>query len=297
MKSIGITGVTGFIGQEVARQAAAAGFEVTGFSRSAGRSVGKSVVSQWRKFSFSEPIDASGLDAVVHLAGESILGYWTAKKKSQIRESRISGTRRVVEGIAATADRPIVLVSGSAIGYYGDTGDREVTESSPAGRGFLAEVAQAWEAEALLAASARVVLLRTGFVLGRGAGAMRLIGPVFRAGLGGNLGNGKQWMSPVHVEDVAGMVLHAIQSQALSGPLNAVIPTPVRNSEFTREAGRAAGRPAILPAPAFAIRGVLGELSQLLLESQRVIPAVADQSGYAFRFKDLRTALTDVFLR
>lgn len=295
MKNIGITGATGFIGQEVARQAAASGFEVTGFSRSAGRSAGKSIISQWRRFSFSEPIDASGLDAVVHLAGESILGCWTAKKKNQIRESRISGTRSVVGGIAATADRPITLISGSAIGYYGDTGDLEVTESSPAGRGFLAEVAQAWEAEALKAMSARVVLLRTGFVLGRGAGAMRLIAPVFRAGLGGKLGNGKQWMSPLHVEDVAGMVLHAIRSDSVSGPLNAVMPTPIRNADFTSEVGRAAGRPTILPAPAFAIRAVLGELSQLLLESQRVIPAVAEESGYAYRFADLRAALADVF--
>jgi len=295
MKKIGITGVSGFIGQEVARQAVASGFEVIGFSRSPGPRGSRSNVSEWRMFSLSERMDTSGLDAVVHLAGESILGCWTAKKKIQIRASRVLGTRRVADGIASTADRPIVLIAGSAIGYYGNTGDREVTESSPAGNGFLAEVAQAWEAEALKAVSSRVVLLRTGFVIGRGDGAMRLIKPVFRAGLGGNLGNGKQWMSPVHVQDVAGIVLHAIQSQSLSGPINAVMPRPIRNEEFTRDVGRAAGRPAILPAPAFAIRLVLGELSQLLLESQRVIPAVAERSGYKFRFPELPTALADVF--
>lgn len=295
MKKIGITGATGFIGREVARQAAASGMEITGFSRSIARGGRDPSISQWREFSLTTPMDVSGLDAVVHLAGESILGCWTAKKKSMIRESRVLGTRCVVDGIAKSADRPMVLVSGSAIGYYGDTGDREASESSLAGTGFLAEVAQAWESEALAAHASRVVLLRTGFVLGRGEGAMRLIAPVFKAGLGGNLGTGKQWMSAIHVQDVAGMVLHAIQSNDLSGPMNAVMPRAIRNEEFTRAVGHAARRPTVLPAPAFAIRMALGELSHLLLDSQRVVPAVAERTNYPFRFENLSDALSDVF--
>jgi uncharacterized protein (TIGR01777 family) len=207
----------------------------------------------------------------------------------------VLGTRRLVEVLNTAPDAPRVFVCGSAIGYYGDTGERAVTESSPAGEGFLAEVAQAWEHEAAQAGRARVALIRTGFVLGRDGGAMKLIRPVFRAGLGGPLGNGRQWMSCIHVEDVAGLILHAIEHADVSGPLNAVQPEPVRNADFTRVLAHAAHRPAIFPAPALALKLALGELSHLLLDSQRVLPEATLASGYRFRFPTLAAAAADVF--
>lgn len=272
---IGITGARGFIGQTLARFARERGHDIVGFSRrpQAGE----------RAFSTTSPPDVSGLDALVHLAGESILGLWTAEKKRRIRESRVEGTRRVVEALHAAPDGPRVFVSGSAIGFYGDTGETTVDEASPAGAGFLAEVAVAWEAEAVRATNARTILLRTGFVLGRDGGAMRLIAPVFKLGGGGPLGNGRQWMSCVHVDDVAGIILHAIETASVHGPLNAVIPEPVRNADFTRAVARAVRRPAFFPAPAFAIKAALGDLSHLLLDSQRVVPTATLASGYAFR--------------
>ena len=294
---IGITGATGFIGSELTRQALAAGHDVVCFSRNGSPKNDPFPDADWRTFSMDVPIDASGLDAVVHLAGESILGRWTAAKKDRIRKSRIEGTRRVVEGIAAATPGPLVLVSGSAIGFYGDGGEREITEASSKGKGFLADVAADWEAEAVKAACARVVILRSGMVLGRGAGAMRLIAPVFKLGLGGKLGSGQQWMSAIHVSDVAGLVLHAIGNSSVSGPLNAVMPEPIRNAEFTRVVAASARRPAIFAVPAFVLRLVLGDLSHLVLDSQRVLPVRATESGYRYQFPDLAVAAADVFER
>jgi uncharacterized protein (TIGR01777 family) len=280
---IGITGARGFIGGHVARLARERGHEVVAFSRNPG--------PKDRRFSTDSVPDLSGLDAVVHLAGESLLGLWTPAKKRRIRGSRVEGTRRLVEALNADDAAPRIFVSGSAIGYYGDTGEREVAESSLAGEGFLAEVCVAWETEAARATKARTTFIRTGFVLGRDGGAMRLIAPVYRLGLGGPLGNGRQWMSCVHVEDVAGLILHAIEQEAVHGPLNAVLPAPLRNADFTRAVARAVHRPAILPAPAFALKIGLGELSHLLLDSQRVRPEATLASGYAFRHPTIEDAL------
>jgi uncharacterized protein (TIGR01777 family) len=289
---IGITGASGFIGAHVARLAREHGHEVIAFSRSGKPLAG---FSETRRFSLDAPADLSRLDAIVHLAGETIMGLWTPSKKRRILSSRIEGTRRIVEAINATADGPAIFVSGSAIGYYGNMGETEVTERSPAGSGFLAEVAARWETEAAGATNVRLVLLRTGFVLGRDGGAMKLIAPVFRAGLGGRLGSGRQWMSCIHVDDVAGIILHAIENAHVSGPLNAVMPDPVRNSDFTRALARAAHRPAIFPAPAFALKVGLGELSHLLLDSQHVRPAATVASGYTYRFPTLDAAAADCF--
>ncbi len=279
---IGITGARGFIGQHVSRLAREHGHEVIAFSRQPGPG--------GRRFSTTEPPDVSGLDAVVHLAGESILGLWTDAKKQRIRASRVDGTRQLVNALNATPDGPRILVAGSAIGFYGDTGERLVDETSPVGTGFLAEVAAAWEAEALRATSARTTLIRTGFVLGNDGGAMQLIAPVFRLGGGGPLGNGRQWMSCVHVDDVAGIILHALERDSVSGPLNAVLPDPVRNTDFTKAIARAVHRPAFFPAPAFAIKLALGELSHLLLDSQRVAPTATLSSGYLYRYPNMDAA-------
>ena len=267
--------------------ARARGWEVVPFSRTPRNAAA-------RKFVPGEPADVDGLDAVLHLAGESVLGLWTAKKRARIMDSRVLGTRSIVDGFARAKHPPRVLISGSAIGYYGDTGDREVDESSPPGAGFLADVCRAWEAEAEKVRDARVVLLRIGFVLGRGDGAMKLVLPVFRAGLGGRLGSGKQWMSCIHVDDVAGMALWAVGNESLRGPVNSVLPLPVTNSDFTRTLARAVHRPALFPAPSFVLRLVLGRMASMLLSSSRVRPAVAENSGYRYEFKDIAAALDQI---
>lgn len=281
---LGITGATGFIGRRATEMARARGWDVVPFSR-------QPRDAATRKFAPGEPADVDGLDAVLHLAGEPVLGFWTKSKRARIMDSRVLGTRSIVEGFARAKHRPRVLISGSATGYYGDTGDREVEESSPAGNGFLADVCRAWEGEALKLQDARVVLLRTGFVLGRDGGAMKLVLPVFKAGLGGRLGSGRQWMSCIHVDDVAGMALWAIENETVRGPLNAVMPHPVTNTDFTRTLAQAVHRPAVLPAPAFMLHLALGRMASMLLASSRVRPAVAESHGYHFTFAALPSAL------
>ena len=284
---LGITGATGFIGRHAARLAAARGWEVIPFSR-------QPRDERTRRFVPGEPADVEGLDAVLHLAGEPVVGRWTSDKRHRIMASRVLGTRSIVEGFARAAHPPRVLVSASGIGFYGDTGDREVDENSPAGSGFLAEVCRAWEAEAMRVRDARVVLLRIGLVLGREGGTMKRLLPVFRAGLGGRLASGRQWMSCIHVDDIAGLALWAIETQALRGPLNGVMPHPVTNADFTRIVARAVHRPAFLPAPAFVLRAVLGDMSSLLLDSSRVRPAVAENLGYRYDFSDVAEAVDEV---
>jgi uncharacterized protein (TIGR01777 family) len=286
---IGITGGTGFIGKVVRRAAEARGDGVVLFSRRGG--AGR------RAFSFTSPLDVSGCDGLVHLAGESIMGLWTHEKRRRILESRVQGTRRLVEGIAAATVKPRVLVSASAIGFYGDTGEGIVDEDSRAGTGFLSEVAQAWEAEAIKAEDlgVRVVRLRIGFVLGRDGGAMKLIKPVFRMGLGGRLGSGRQWMSCIEIADLAAMVMTCLHDGSISGPVNAVMPEPVTNGDFTKAAARAAHRPALFPAPAFALRLGLGDLSHLMLDSQRVISKRLADFGFHYRFGTVDSAMKEVF--
>ena len=279
---IGILGARGYVGTRLCKMATAAGHSIVPFSRAG--------AAGFRQILADSPLDFSGLDAVVNLAGEPILGLWTKSKKNEILRSRVETTRRVVESLRHGGPR--VLVNASAIGFYGDTGENEVDESSPAGTGFLASVCEAWEAAAQPAENlgVRTVLLRIGFVTGPG-GAMRLIAPLFKLGLGGKLGHGRQWMSCIHVDDVAGMILWALENNAVRGPLNAVNPDPVRNSDFTQILARVLHRPAIFPAPAIALRLALGELSRLLLDSIRVRPAKALAHGYRFRHPALEDGL------
>jgi len=286
---IGITGGTGFIGGAIRQAALAKGDEVILFSRRGGE--GR------RRFSLSAPSDVEGCEGLLHLAGESIMGLWTQEKRRKILESRVEGTRRLVEGIAAAKVKPQVLVSASAIGFYGDTGERITDEESPAGTGFLAEVAQAWEAEAQKAEQygVRVVRLRIGFVLGRNGGAMKLIKPVFQAGLGGRLGSGRQWMSCIEIQDLAAMAVECLHNESINGPINAVMPEPATNSLFTKEAARAAHRPALFPAPAFALRLALGDLSHLMLDSQRIVPKRFTELGFPYRFGNVGAAMEEVF--
>jgi uncharacterized protein len=281
---IGITGASGFVGTRLIDGANRIAHHVVGFSRNPKRRIPGCI--EMRKFSLDEPIDIGGCEAIVHLAGESIVGLWTDAKKRRIRQSRLLGTRQVVDAIAAAATRPRVLISASGIAYYGDTGESEVDESGPPGKGFLAEVAQSWEQEALRAEEygVRVVLLRLGVVLGRHGGVMAFMRPIFKLGLGGTLGSGRQWMSWVHVSDVAGMILYSLETQSLRGPVNCTAPNPCRNADFTRSLATKFHRPAFLHVPEWLLKKTLGELSDMLLTSQRVLPKRAIEAGYVFHY-------------
>jgi uncharacterized protein (TIGR01777 family) len=240
-----------------------------------------------------------GAEAVVNLLGEPIFGKrWTEGQKARIRSSRVDGTRRLVAAMKALdqAARPKVFVSGSAIGYYGPRGDQELNEDAPPGNDFLAEVCREWEAAALEAAplGVRVVLLRTGVVLGPGGGALAQMMPIFRLGLGGPIGSGSQYLSWIHVEDHVGLVLHAVATPALSGPVNATAPSPRTNKEFAKVLGKVLRRPAFLTTPTFALKLAFGESSSILASGQRVVPKRALESGFRFAHPDLEAALRDL---
>ncbi|MBI3671127.1 MAG: TIGR01777 family protein [Acidobacteria bacterium] len=243
-----------------------------------------------------DPLPAQGADAVVHLAGASIgEGRWTEARKRLLRTSRVDATRHLVRVLAQFAQLPKVFVSASAMGYYGDRGEEELTEESAAGDDFLAALARDWEAEAARAAEfgARVVMLRFGIILAPHGGALARMLPPFRLGLGGRLGSGRQWMSWLTLEEVVGIIRSALENANLHGPVNAVSPNPVRNREFTAVLGRVLHRPAIFPAPAFALRLALGEMAgPLLLGSQRLVPGKLRVLGYKFLQPDLEPALS-----
>jgi hypothetical protein len=248
----------------------------------------------WNPTQPVNPDSVSGFDAVVHLAGEPIVGRWTTAKKAAIRDSRVLGTRHLSEALAQAPQPPRVLVSASAIGYYGDRGEELLREDSPPGQGFLAEVCQQWEAAIAPAAQAgiRVVHLRIGMVISPTGGALAAMLTPFRLGLGGRIGSGRQWWSWIDVRDVVGAILHAIETESLRGPVNAVSPNPVTNSEFTRELAEALSRPAIFPLPAFAARLALGQMTdELLLASERIEPARLLASGFQFRYGELPASL------
>jgi uncharacterized protein (TIGR01777 family) len=264
---------------------------VIGFTRHPeGRGAG------WRRFTTDEVPDVSGCDAILNLAGESVIGIWTAAKRRAIKESRVLATRRIVEAIQSAQQPPRVLVNGSAIGFYGNTGDQVTDEAAAPGGGYLAEVCEAWEAEALRAreSGVRVALLRTGVVLGWEGGALGAMLPIFRLGLGGKLGNGRQWVSWIHIEDEAELALAAILDEAFDGPFNATAPSPVRNADFTMALAASLHRPAIFTVPAFALRAAAGGFSAELLESRRIVPAAAAKCGFAFRFPAIEQALDDL---
>lgn len=286
---IGITGATGFIASHLISHLRAHGHGCVAFSRDSTRRVDGCV--ETRPIGDAVPPDLKELDALVNLAGESIQGYWTRAKKERIRASRVSITRSLIAGLPGSKVR--VLVSGSATGFYGNRGDEMLPESAPRGAGFLADVSAEWESAALAAEQhgVRVALLRTGFVIAARGGAMDKIRPLFRLGLGGRLGSGKQWMPWVHIDDVCGIILHLLENDSPRGAFNAVAPHPVTNAEFAETLAGALHRPAILPVPEFALRLALGEFSSLVLDSTRAVPANTCSSGYAFRHKTLADAL------
>ena len=293
---IAVSGSTGLVGSEVVTVLSAAGHEVVRLVRRA-PAPGEKAVLRWDPV--KREIDAAGLeglDAVVHLAGENIAsGRWTAGRKAAIRDSRVNGTRLLCEALEGLARPPETLVCASAIGYYGDGGADVLTEESPPGAGFLPEVCREWEAaaESAMRKGIRVVALRVGMVLSPKGGALSRMLPLFRAGLGGVIGGGRQYVSWVALDDLVGIVLHALQSGELRGPVNAVAPHPVTNREFTEALGKALSRPTSLPVPAFALRlAVGGEMADaLLLASARVVPRCLEKTGYRFLFPEIGGAL------
>ena len=299
MKAL-VTGATGFVGPRLLRlldKPVVVSRNPDRARESIGHLAGRIV--RWDPLEGPPPPEAfDGIDVVYHLAGESVAGArWTAAQKARIRDSRVVGTRHLVQGIAQAAMKPATLVSASAVGYYGSRGDEELTESAAPADDFLARVCVEWEREALAAADlgVRVVTARTGIVLGSGSGGAlaKMLTP-FKLGAGGPLGNGRQWMPWVHVADLARLYVHAADHGEIRGPMNAVSPQPVRNTEFTKALARQLHRPAFMPAPYLGLRLVFGEFAQVLFASQRVIPKVALDTGFIFQYPDITSALREI---
>jgi len=242
----------------------------------------------------------SGFAAVIHLAGESIIGRWTAAKKAKIRDSRVAGTGHLAQALAQAKQKPRVFVCSSAIGYYGSRGDELLNENSAPGTGFLADVCRDWEGatKPAIDAGIRTAQIRTGIVLSPRGGALAKMLTPFKLGLGGRLGDGRQWMSWIDVKDMVGGILHILKNDQLQGPVNMVAPNPVTNAEFTRTLAGVLRRPAIFPVPAFAVKAAFGEMGEaILLGSQRVEAARLVSAGYPFRFSDLESSLKNIVQR
>ncbi|HEY6337875.1 MAG TPA: TIGR01777 family oxidoreductase [Candidatus Sulfotelmatobacter sp.] len=292
-----VSGASGLIGAALLRVLRGSGYSVMCLVR---RPANSDAEIAWRPDQPISPEAVSGFDAVIHLAGESIVGRWTAAKKQRIRESRVMGTRNLAHALASAPRKPQVFVSSSAIGYYGDRGEEILTEESSPGAGFLAEVCREWEAatEAAAKAGIRTVQIRTGVVLSAAGGALAKMLPPFKLGLGGILGNGRQWMSWIDIQDMVDAIQHIVKTDALRGPVNMIAPAPVSNLEFTKTLAGALKRPAIFPMPAFMVKLAFGEMGEtVLLGSQRVEPAKLAAGGYQFTFRDLRTSLAGLLTR
>ena len=286
---IAITGASGFIGRNLAARLTAEGHSTRAISLRSGSALNALA-----------PDSFAACDAVVHLAGEPVAQRWTAAAKKKILESRVGGTRAVVQALAGLDRKPPVLVSASGVGYYGSRGDEILTEGAGPGADFVGELSVAWEREAREAEKLgiRVVCPRIGIVLGDG-GALQKMLPPFKLGVGGRIGSGAQWMSWIHIDDLVNLIVFALSgvssNAAFSGPVNAVAPHPVTNAEFTRELARALHRPAIFPVPGFALKLMFGEMALMLLGGQRVIPQAALDAGFQFRYSELGSALAALF--
>src|SRR5713226_7947477 len=299
-----VTGSSGLVGTALGQTLARAGHTVCWLVRpqsASGEGAKEGFAVAWNPATGELGGAGVGADAVVNLAGASIAdGRWTTQRKELLRASRIDTTRALVNALAKMNARPSVLVSASAIGYYGDRGDETLTEESKPGADFLAGLAQEWEVEALKAEALgiRVVLARFGIILAREGGALPKMMLPFKFGAGGKLGSGQQWMSWVTLEDVVGILRFAIENASVRGAVNVVSPQPLRNAEFTYVLAKAMHRPALFPAPAFALRLALGEMADaLLLSSQRVLPRAIEKLGYGFLRADLASALAAVLAR
>ncbi len=296
VRRVVIAGASGLIGRAVSGALRREGIEVRRLARRAPAGSGEFAWDPAAGTLDRRALD--GVDGVLNLSGRSIgSGRWTGRARTEIVESRVQSTRVLVDAMGTMPVRPAVLISASAIGYYGDRGDEILTEASPAGHGFLADLVLAWEAEAFRASAlgVRVVCTRFGLILARDGGAMGPMLPLFRLGLGGPLGSGRQWWSWIHLDDVAAAIIAAIATPALEGPVNVVGPRPVSNRDFARALGRALHRPTFLPVPGFALRLLLGAMAdETILGSQRVTPAKLQAQRFSFRWPELGPALANL---
>ncbi len=290
---VAILGATGFIGRGLPRLLAAEGMSCTGVSRS-----GSGTVPGIDRWQTPATLGFTGHHGVINLAGESIARRWNAANRRLFHESRVGLTRRVVEAIRKMpADaRPKVLVNASAVGIYGDRADEVLTEESPPGSGYLADLCREWEAAAMEAEAlgVRVVLLRTGVVLGRDGGAFKKLVFPFKLGLGGRLGSGRQWMPWIHLDDIRASIIHALVSESLSGAVNCTAPAADRNRDFTRKLASALHRPAIFPVPGFVLKLILGDFGSALLAGQHARPAALEADRFTFRFPTLESAFAEL---
>jgi uncharacterized protein (TIGR01777 family) len=297
--NITITGASGLIGRRLLKNLGAAGHALTVVSRHAGTNVPPGVgVVAWDPMKGPAPEDGvRNANAVIHLAGEPVAQRWNEDTKQRIRESRVVGTRNLVQALAKLRNAPRTLICASAVGYYGSRGDEVLREDSAPGQSYLAEVCAAWEKEAVAAEAfgMRVVRVRIGVVLDARGGALRRMLTPFRMGAGGKLGDGKQWMSWIHLADLAAMFQFAVENP-VHGVLNGVAPIPVSNADFTKTLARVVHRPAIFPVPAFGLKLLFGEMSEILLASQRVLPAAAEAAGFKWGFPELGGALEDLLV-
>lgn len=305
-----VTGATGFLGRALCLRLLEQGHEVVALSRSAEKArklLGDGVTCYSWLASASKEWKASlhGAEVVIHLAGEALASQrWTPEFKQLLTTSRVDSTRQLVLALRDSEPRPKTLISASAAGFYGNRNDETITEESPAGSGFLADLCQKWEAETQRASEygVREVRLRIGVVIGDGGSLEKILYPLpisispWKLGLGGRLGSGKQWLPWVHIEDVAGLCLWAAKSPEVNGAINAVSPHPVTNAEFSRALGGVLKRPTLLPVPAFALHLLLGEFADVVLDGQKVLPNVAQRLGYSFRYREIGEALASVLL-
>ena len=292
-----VTGATGRIGSHLVAALKARGDEVTVLSRNpegAAERLGVEALA-WDPENEGAPLPAlHGRDAVVHLAGEDVGQRWNEEAKKRILASREVGTRNLVHAVFVAKPRPATLICASASGYYGARGDEPVDESAPPGRDWLAEVVVRWETQADTALiGTRLVKVRTGIVLDAEGGALAKMLPPFKAGLGGPIGGGKQYMPWIHLDDLVGIYLAALDSPTFAGPINASAPNPVTNKEFSRALGRALHRPAVAPIPGLTIKAMYGEMAQIVLKGVRMVPGRIDELGYEFAHPDLDEALRD----
>lgn len=295
-----LTGATGFIGRRLVDRLLADGYSVNYLARQRSSVLdSRAAFHYWDRKEEPRLESVPRLDAVFHLAGEPVAQRWTADVKKRIKESRVDGTRKLVTAIGKLKHKPSVLVSTSAVGFYGDRGDEVLTEQSAPGEGFLADVCKEWEREAIRAREfgLRVVLLRVATVLGKNGGALKQMLIPFKLGIGGRFGDGKQWMPWIHLDDLVSLYIFAARNGSAEGPLNAAAPETVTNEQFTKTLGKVLGRPTLIPAPGFALRAVLGELAGFVLSSQRVIPEATERAGFAFQYGYLEPALKEILLR
>ena len=301
MKRVLITGGTGLIGRALSANIAADGYEVIVLSRNPERAAGLPPGVRAERWDGRTAAGwgalADGAYAVVNLAGEGISdGRWTAERKRRIRESRLDAGRAVVQAIETTKDRPRVLVQASGVGYYGPSGEEDVSESAPAGRDYLARLAVEWESSTagVEPLGVRRVIIRTGIVLSKNGGALPRMMLPFRFFIGGRLGSGRQWLPWIHIADEVGAIRFLLENERAGGAFNLSAPNPVTNADFSRWLGRQMGRPALVPTPGFLLRLAFGEMAGMLLTGQRTVPRHLTQTGYAFRFAEAEAALRDI---